>query len=120
MNACLSARDETSWITFAGIAKLRRTHRPTAFEQASLVDARIRLIAQSAPALSPYSPLPIVTNVELTVPVLGQLVDDHELASANLRRQHGHCPSKPRASVLNAVGCGRLRIALNANGARWA
>lgn len=41
-------------------------------------------------------------------------------ASANPRRQHGHSPSCPLSSAENAVGCGIVIIALNANGARWA
>ena len=41
-------------------------------------------------------------------------------ASANRRRQHGHSPSCPLMSDENAVGCGMVMIALNANGARCA
>jgi hypothetical protein len=41
-------------------------------------------------------------------------------ASAKRRRQHGHSSSCPWIRAENAVGCGRVMIALNANGARWA
>src|SRR5262249_29250012 len=50
---------------------------------------------------------------------IGHIARDYA-ASANRLRQHGHSPSNPRASAANAVGCGRVMIALNASGARWA
>jgi hypothetical protein len=36
-------------------------------------------------------------------------------ASANCRRQHGHSPSCPWIRAKNAVGCGMVMIALDAN-----
>ena len=50
--------------------------------------------------------------------------DDHIAraydSSANGLLQHGHSPSYPLTRAENAVGCGRVVIALNASGARCA
>jgi hypothetical protein len=41
-------------------------------------------------------------------------------ASSNRRWQHGQRSSPLSISERNALGCGKVMIALNANGARWA
>ena len=50
--------------------------------------------------------------------------DDHIAraydSSANGLLQHGHSPSYPLTRAENAVGCGKVVIALNASGARCA
>jgi len=50
--------------------------------------------------------------------------DDHIAraydSSGNGLLQHGHSPSYPLTRAENAVGCGRVVIALNASGARCA
>jgi hypothetical protein len=46
---------------------------------------------------------------------LGHL-DRLHAVSVNRLRQQGHSPSNPRANAENAVGCGRVMIALNARG----
>ena len=52
-----------------------------------------------------------------TLSSVGSLDRRYE-ASAKRLRQQGHSPSYPLTRAANADGCGRVMIALNANGAR--
>lgn len=65
-------------------------------------------------------PMPTSSDSRLGETARAGHIDRIYETSAKRLRQHGHSPSYPLTSAVNADGCGMVIIALNANGARCA